>query len=68
MVLYGLEITKYVSLQLATCMFTIRCISTIFCCLLFMCYHWIAKESAYVSQLEMSCVASQLNYHIYVRL
>ena len=37
--LKGLGIRKCVSLGLASCMFTIQCISIIFCCSLFMSYH-----------------------------
>ena len=40
--LKGLGIRNCVSLGLASCMFTIRCISIIFYCLLFMCYYCIS--------------------------
>ena len=46
----GLGTSKYVSLGLVTCMFTVYCISIIFYCLLFVSYYWIALESAPVSQ------------------
>ena len=48
--LKGLGIKKYVFSGLAACMFTIRCISIIFYCLLFMCYHWISlRICSYIS-------------------
>ena len=42
MALKGLDIRKCVFSGLASCMFTIRYISIVFCCSLFMCYHWVS--------------------------
>ena len=47
-----LGIMKCVLSGLASCMFTIRCISIMFSCSLFTCYHWMSLEPAYVSQSE----------------
>ena len=52
MVLTGLGIRKYRSLELALYMFTIPCISIIFSSCLFICYACIACGSAHVFQLE----------------
>ena len=52
MALKVLGMRKYVSSGLASCMFTIQCISIIFCCLLFMYYYWIAWGSAAASQAK----------------
>ena len=52
MVLTGLGIRKCMSSGLASCMFTIRCVSILFCCSSRMYYHWIAWGSAPVSQPE----------------
>ena len=68
MVLKGLGIRKCVSSGLASCMFTIRCISIIFCCLLFICYHWISLRICSCISAWVWCVASQVNSYMYVRL
>ena len=77
MTLKGLGIRKCVSSGLASCMFTIRCISIIFCCSLFMCYYWtrlgicscISAWVRYVaSQAEPLCVCQTVGVWIGKRL
>ena len=67
MALKELGIRKCVSSGLASQMFTIRCISIIFCCSLFMCYHWISLGIYSYISAWVSYVASELNSYIYVR-
>ena len=68
MALKGLGIRKCVFSGLASCMLNIRCISITFCCLLFMYYHWISLCICSCLSARVSCVVSQLNCHMYVRL
>ena len=68
MSLKGLDIRKSVSLGLASCMIAVPCITIIFCCLLFMCYHWISLRIYSCISGWVWWVASQLNFSMSVRL
>ena len=68
MALTGLGIRKCVSWGVASSMFTIPCLSIIFCCSSFMCYHWISLRICSCISGRVWWVASQLNSHKYVRL
>ena len=64
MMLNGLEIRKCVSSGLALCMFTIRCISIILGCLLFMSYYWrkLGDLLIYLGLSMMHYISAELLY------
>ena len=66
--LKGLGIRKCESSGSASYMFTMRCISIIFCCSSFTCHYWISLGICSCISAWVRYVASQVNPYMHVKL